>query len=185
MVSAHTATAIRSHSIPKSLKNLPWNLYCNFATPNHEKITKVTPKWVPRGSQNPPQIDQNPDLEPKVSRGVSPGTPGSPKWCPRYQKWTPKWVPRGSQINQLTSQPVNQYTSQPIACRRGAGGSGRSPYIYIHIILGQPRSKPGGGAVRGHPQGSAVTRRRARSAVHRKLERRSPRSAVLRVWLLA
>ena len=79
MVYAHAATAIRSHSIRKSLKNLPWNLYCNFATPNHETMTKVTPKWFPRGSQNLPKIDQNPDLDPKVSCGVSPGSPGLEK----------------------------------------------------------------------------------------------------------
>ena len=86
MFSAHAGIGIRSHSIPKPLKNLPWNLYCNFAATNHEKVIKMTPKWVPRGTQNPPKINKNRDLDPKVSRGVSPGTPGSPKWSPRVSK---------------------------------------------------------------------------------------------------
>ena len=103
MFSAHADIAIRSHSIPKSLKNLPWNLFCNFAAPNHEKVTKMTPKWVPRGSQNPPKIDKNPDLDPKVSCGVSLGTPGPPKWSPRVPKWTlqgPKMRGLGTQSDQ-------------------------------------------------------------------------------------
>ena len=87
-------------STPRTLKNLPWNPYCHFGAPNRENVTKMTPKLVPRGSQNPPKIDKNPDLDPKVSCGVSPGTPGSPKWSPRV----PKWTPQASQITGLGTQ---------------------------------------------------------------------------------
>ena len=81
-------------STPKALQNLPWNSYCHFGAPNHKNVTKMTPKWVPRGSQNPPKIDKNPGLDPQVACGVSPGTPGAPKWS----LWVPKWSPQDSQM---------------------------------------------------------------------------------------
>ena len=92
---------------PRSQKNPLWNPYCNFAAPNHEKVTKMTPKWVPRGSQNPPKIDQNADLDPKVSHWKSLGVPRPPKWCPRVPKWcprAPKWSPQASQMAGLGAQ---------------------------------------------------------------------------------
>ena len=55
-------------SIHKSLKNRPWNQYCPFGDPIREKVTKMTPKWNPRGGQNPPKIDKN--LKKVSSRGV-------------------------------------------------------------------------------------------------------------------
>ena len=75
-------------STPKSIKNLPWNPYCYFATPNHEKVTKMTTKWVQGRCQSLPKIDKNAGLVPQVSFGVSLGTPGSPKWFPRVEKWS-------------------------------------------------------------------------------------------------
>ncbi len=75
-------------STPKTLKNLPWNPYCHFGAPNHENVTKMTPKWTPRGFQNPPKIDKNLGLDPPVSSGVSPGSPRPPKWSPRVLKWS-------------------------------------------------------------------------------------------------
>ena len=59
-----------------------------FGDPNHEKVTTINPKRVPGGSPNPPKICKNPGLAPKVSCGVSLGTPGSPKWCPKVPKWS-------------------------------------------------------------------------------------------------
>ena len=60
----------------------------HFGTPSHEKVPKMTPKRVPRGTRNPPKIDKNPGVDPKVSCGVSLGTPRSPKWCPGVPTWS-------------------------------------------------------------------------------------------------
>jgi hypothetical protein len=77
-------------STPKSLKDLPWNPHCHFATSKHEKVTKMTPKWSQRGTQNPPKIDKNQHLGPKVPCWVPLGATmvqREPKWCPRVSQW--------------------------------------------------------------------------------------------------
>ena len=88
-------------SIPKSLKSRPWNPSCRLGGPIHEKVIKMTPKWVPRGTQNRSKIDKNRYLDTKVPHWVAQGTPGLPKWCPEGAKVVhqgAKRAPQGAKI---------------------------------------------------------------------------------------
>ena len=78
-------------------------------TPNQLKVTKMTPKLVPRESQNPLKIKENPGLDSQVTSGVSPRTPGSPNLSPRV----PKWSLQASQMTTLGTKtdPIQQAPS--------------------------------------------------------------------------
>ena len=107
---------------------------------NHKSDPKVGPKRVQKSIRNRSKSTS----APQGVHWVSPWTPRSPKWCPRYQKWSlnvcemtvagiksdPFQQSTSQPVNQLTSQPVNQSTSPPVnqlPVDRGAGGRGRSP----------------------------------------------------------
>ena len=76
-------------------------------TPNQLKVTKMTPKLVPRQPQNPLKIKENPGLDSQVTSGVSPRTPGSPNLSPRVPKWSLQasqmtlWPPKLTLSNKL------------------------------------------------------------------------------------
>ncbi len=109
MVKHIQASTLGVISTPESPKNLTWNPICRFGVPNNEKVTNMTSKRVPKGSLNPSQIDKNRGLDPKVSSGVSLGTPGSPKWS----LGIPKWSHQASQIAGLGTKnlPILQNAS--------------------------------------------------------------------------
>ena len=75
-------------------------------TPNQLKVTKMTPKLVPRESQNPLKIKENPGLDSQVTSGVS---PRSPNRSPRV----PKWSLQASQMTTLGTKtdPIQQAPS--------------------------------------------------------------------------
>ena len=52
MFIAHTATAFWHHFHPWITKNMDLETVSHFGTPNQRKITKRSPKWVPRDPQN-------------------------------------------------------------------------------------------------------------------------------------
>ena len=54
-----------------------------------------------------PKIDKDVHLGLSVSIWVSPWTPGSPKWCPMYQKWSLK-VSKITDFNILSQRDPNQ-----------------------------------------------------------------------------
>jgi len=53
-VSAHAATGFRQHFHPWIIKNMDLEPACYFDTSNHRQISKMSPTWVPGGSQSPP-----------------------------------------------------------------------------------------------------------------------------------
>ena len=100
MVSAYPRIEFPWVFFSQITKNRPWNQYCTFGYPIHEQITKITPKWIPRGSQNPHKSTKNLSLDPKVSHWRSMGVPRTPKWCHGVPKWSPR-VPKWSQNGAL------------------------------------------------------------------------------------
>ena len=96
-------------SIPKSLKNQPWNQYCPFGDPIHEKVTKITPKWIPRE----PQRVRN-------GAGVTQGSPKSSfpgtleKGVPGNAPGHPKKVTNTTPQKCVFEQPYGKYTNQDI-----------------------------------------------------------------------
>jgi len=69
MFIAHTATAFWHHFHPWITKTMDLETVSHFGTPNHRKITKWCPKWVPGGSPNDPEIDTNEHLDLQVPVG--------------------------------------------------------------------------------------------------------------------
>ena len=59
MFVAHAAIAFWHHFHPWITKNMDLETVSPFATQNHRKSTKMCPKWVPGGSQNPSKIIKN------------------------------------------------------------------------------------------------------------------------------
>jgi hypothetical protein len=100
-------------STPKPLKNLSWNLHCHFATPNHEKLTKMTPTEILRGSQNPSKINPTSIKIKSGPQGVLLGVPGHPR-ITKMVSLGPKWSLQASQIAGLgtPNQPF-QYSPSP------------------------------------------------------------------------
>ena len=69
MVIAHAATAFWHHFHPWITKNMDLETVSHFGTPNHRKITKRCPKWVPGESQIDTKIDKNGHLDLQVPVG--------------------------------------------------------------------------------------------------------------------
>ena len=114
-------------------------------------VSKITPKWVPRGTQNRSKIDKNQDLGSKVSGWASPvtldqqtaikmmtqdpqnGAPRPPK-CQDSRSHMHKAWP----LHFFILQPIRpglgfQNASQPITSDRGAGGRGLRP-LDNHVV---------------------------------------------------
>ena len=104
-------------SIPGSPKTWTWNLSPILPprlTENHKIVPKVGPKRLPKSNLKSIKVDTGP----QCVHWVSPWTPGSPKWCPRYPK-------KSLQVSKITvlsgkSDPFQQSTCQQLPVdRRG------------------------------------------------------------------
>ena len=69
MFIAHTDTTFWHHFHPWITKNMDLETVSHFGTPNHRKITKRCPKWVPGESQIDTKIDKNAHLDLQVPVG--------------------------------------------------------------------------------------------------------------------
>ena len=124
MFSTHPGSGSECDFQPQITKKSTLEPILQFSANKSGKITKLIPNRVPRGPQNPSRNHKNPDLDPKVSCQVSPWTPGSPKWCPRYPEWSLKVFKMT--ILGIKSDPFQQSTCQQLPVDRGAGGRGEA-----------------------------------------------------------
>ena len=119
MFSAHPGSGSECHFQPQITKISTLEPILQFSANKSGKISKFIPNRVPRGPQNPSRNHKNPDLDPKVSCQVSPWTPGSPKWCPRYPEWSLK-VSKVTSLG-IKSDPFQESTCQQYTCSKKRG----------------------------------------------------------------
>ena len=134
MFSAHPGSGSECHFQPQITNKSTLEPILQFSANKSGKITKLIPNRVPRGPPNPSRNHTNPDLDPKVSCQVSPWTPGSPKWCPRYPEWSLKVFK--ITIVGIKSVPFQQSTCQQLPVDRGAGGRGEALRYSPHTLRG-------------------------------------------------
>ena len=90
MVMAHPASQGRSYFLLKSLRKRLPNSNVDFHIQNHKIVSNLSRKWLPRGSQNTPQISKIQLWSPKVSQEVSLWPLDDQKAHPGHQKGASK-----------------------------------------------------------------------------------------------
>ena len=129
MFSAHPTSDSGVISSPKQTKKHTSKPTLQKSDHKPEKNNYTHKNRLPRGSQNPSKINENPTLDPKVSPLVSLWTHGSPTWSPKGKNQAPKvpkWSLKVSKItlSDQTNHPCHQSTCQQLPVRMGAGGRG-------------------------------------------------------------
>jgi len=124
LVIAHAASAFWHHFHPWITTTVNLETVSHSGAPNHWKITKRCPKWIPRDSQNDPKIDKNAHLDPQVPVGWPLGSLDHQNGHSGYPKWSLK-------VTKMTlvcrkSDPFQQSASQQLPVDRGAGGRGEA-----------------------------------------------------------
>ena len=113
--SAHPASPGRSHFLPKPLRKHVSNHISNFDVKNHETWFKLSPKSLPRRSQNRQKIVK---IQVWIQR--------CPKRCPQGP-WVTKMDAQGSKM-------------EPPGCQNGASGVSKSRFSIQNLMpsRGQP-----------------------------------------------
>ena len=96
MFSAHSGIVSCSHFHSQMTKKSTLDPYSQFHDPIHEKVSKMTPKWIPKDARNPPKIDKNLDLDPKVPCWAPLGAitvPQGAKMVPQSDTMVPPGLP--------------------------------------------------------------------------------------------
>ena len=142
MFSIHPTSQSRSHFPPKPLRTQPPNHNVDFHIQNHEIVSKLSPKCVPKDSQNSSETATNPCLGPAASQEVSPLVPGPAQWIRRVLKWSLRVLK--ITVLSKTPTPLQQSASQQAPVLNQAllltsclGGrrQGRSLKMYIYIYI--------------------------------------------------
>ena len=122
LVSAHPRTGSWWTFHSQISKKTTQEPILQFGSPKYEKVTKVTPKWTPRGSQNPSKIYKNPGLDPKVSGLGVPGDHRITKMLSQCTKMHPQVVkmePPGLPNHWFASPASHQLTGYERGRRQG------------------------------------------------------------------
>ena len=134
MFSTYPASQSRSHFPPKPLRKQLPNHNVDFHIQNHEIVSKLSPKCVPKDSQNSSETATNPCLGPTASQEVSPSVPGPAKWMPGVLKWSLRVLKTVVVVRKMipsSRQPINSHlfsrsTVGELPDERGAGGRGEA-----------------------------------------------------------